>query len=292
MESIRVIDRASGKEIIESVPSERMLRFLYTKPLGRLSLNLLFKRKFFSALAGWYMNTGLSKSRIRSFLSEFDISLEEYEVPEKGFKTFNQFFYRKIKTGSRPIGKGLVSPADGRIFAFQDIQDHKKFFVKGKEFTVTSFLNNKKLAEQYIGGSMVIVRLAPVDYHRFHFPESGSISASSEIKGAYYSVSPLALRNSLDIFCQNKREYSVLESESYGSIIISEVGATIVGSIIQTYDPQTTIQKGEEKGYFAMGGSTLVLLFEAGKVRFDQDLIQNTNNGLETLVKMGEQIAS
>ncbi|HYQ56234.1 MAG TPA: phosphatidylserine decarboxylase, partial [Draconibacterium sp.] len=141
-------------------------------------------------------------------------------------------------------------------------------------------------------GEMAIVRLAPPDYHRFHFPASGTASKSIKINGHYFSVSPLALQKSLEIFCENKREYCTLSTEEYGDILIVDVGATMVGSIIQTYEANTQVKKGDEKGYFAFGGSTLVLLFEKGKITFDADLVENTKKGMETTVKVGENIAS
>jgi phosphatidylserine decarboxylase len=147
------------------------------------------------------------------------------------------------------------------------------------------------LAKKYKDGAMAIVRLAPADYHRFHFPASGKVSASKAINGHYFSVSPLALQRSLKIFCENYREYCILESPTFGDILISDVGATMVGSIIQTYKANSEIEKGDEKGYFAFGGSTLVLLFEKGKADFDADLTSNTKKGFETTIRMGEQIA-
>ena len=148
------------------------------------------------------------------------------------------------------------------------------------------------MATKYDGGAMAIIRLAPVDYHRYHFPVSGIASKNTKIKGAYYSVSPLALRQRMRIFCENKREYSIVDSHNYGQVLICDVGATLTGSIIQTYEANSTVQKGDEKGYFAFGGSTLIILFEQGKIQFDQDLIENTKGGCETTIKMGEQIAS
>lgn len=292
MKTINYINRASGEKKTELVPSERMLKWLYSSATGKVALHLLFKRKVISALGGWYMNTKLSAKRIPAFVDEHNINLAECQLSKiADFPTFNQFFYRKLKPETRPIGKNLVSPADGKILAFQSITDVPKFFVKGSEFSIESFLQNKNLAGKYEEGAMAIIRLAPADYHRFHFPATGKVSVSKPIKGHYYSVSPLALQNSLEIFCENYREYCIQETEEYGNILISDVGATMVGSIIQTYQVNSVVKKGAEKGYFAFGGSTLVLLFEKGKIQFDADLISNTKNGLETSIKMGENIA-
>ena len=163
--------------------------------------------------------------------------------------------------------------------------------MKGSEFSIQEFLGSSSYVEKYKKGAMLIVRLAPTDYHRFHFPISGTIGETKTIDGNYYSVSPIALKKNLEIFCQNKRTRSVLKTADYGDILMSEVGATMVGSILQTYRQYTMVEKGQEKGYFAFGGSTLVLLFEKNKIAFSPDLIQNTNKGFETHVKMGETIA-
>ena len=163
--------------------------------------------------------------------------------------------------------------------------------MKGTEFSLAKFLNDPSLAERFEGGAMMVVRLAPVDYHRYHFPVSGMVSENHKVKGAYYSVSPIALGGKLKIFLENKREYSLIESKEYGTVAYVDVGATLTGSIIQTHQPNSEVKKGDEKGYFAFGGSTIVLLFEANKITFDSDIVSNTNNGIETWVKMGETVA-
>ncbi len=291
MKKLKHIARASGAIIEEDVPGGAFMNWLYNRPLGKMSLWFLIKRKAFSVLGGWYMNTKASGKKVAPFINKYNVDIEEYEIPKSGFKTFNQFFYRKIKPQYRSIGDGVVSPSDGRLLVFQHMSDITKFFVKGSEFDLKTFLNDSKLSERYKNGSMAIIRLAPVDYHRFHFPVSGMASAINKIKGDYYSVSPIALGKKLDIFCQNKREIMTVQTIDAGRVVIVDVGATLTGSIIQTYQPNLKVVKGTEKGYFAFGGSTVVLLFESNQIQFDKDLIDNTNNGLETSIKMGEQIA-
>ena len=293
MASIRYIERKSGNLVKEFVPSEGMLRWLYNSSLGKATLHTLVKRKMLTMLGGWYMSSRLSKKKIDKFIAQYQIDLSNYKISDsKAYLNFNDFFFRKIQPERRPLSEGVVSPADGKLLAFQSVKDTPSFFVKGSEFTVKSFLKNDPLANKYADGSMVIVRLAPTDYHRFHFPASGLVSESKDIKGRYFSVSPMALKKSLEIFCQNYRAYSMLETKDYGDILISEVGATMVGSIIQTYQDNSQVEKGEEKGYFAFGGSTLVLFFEKGKVKLANDLLENTRKGYETAVFMGENIAN
>lgn len=290
--AIKYIDRATGDIIEELVPGEKLLKWFYNSSLGQLSLFLLVKRKFLSRLAGWFMNSVFSKKQILPFVEQHQIDMSLFEISDTAlFKHFNDFFYRKIKTDKRPIASGVVSPADGKILAFENINAVDQFFIKGSPFSLSSFLNDQALSEQYADGSMFIIRLAPADYHRYHFPASGVISASQKIKGMYYSVSPLALRKSLNIFCQNHREYSQLNTQNYGDILIVEVGATMVGSIKQSYTAGSQVEKGAEKGYFAFGGSTVVLLFKKDAIKINEDLLQNTQKGFETSILMGEAIA-
>ncbi len=293
MTSIKYIERISGEIVDELVPGEGILKWLYSSVLGKASLHLLIKRKIVSVVGGWFMNSRLSKPQIDKFIEKNQIDLSLYNISDSNaFKNFNEFFFRKIRIDKRPIADGVVSPADGKAVAFQSIKDIPCFFLKGSQFTVQSFLDNEELSEKYADGSMLIVRLAPADYHRFHFPASGVISESKEIKGRYYSVSPMALRESLEIFCQNLRVYSTLETDDYGDVLISEVGATMVGSIIQTYSNNSEVKSGDEKGYFAFGGSTVVLFFEKNKMKFSDDLIKNTKKGFETAIHMGESVGT
>jgi phosphatidylserine decarboxylase len=277
--------------IEEKTPSLKLLKCLYNTNIGRIGLWALFKRKFLSGLSGLYMNTRFSKSMIENFIADNQIDINEYKKTVPDFDCFNDFFYRKIHEDAREIQEGFVSPADGRVLAFEQIKKADNFFVKGSSFSLKSYLKDEELAKKYIDGAMLIVRLAPADYHRFHFPCDGSIGKTNNIKGYYYSVSPYALQHNTRIFLENKREFSILKSEKYGDVLYSEVGATMVGSIIQTYSPDSHIKKGQEKGYFAFGGSTLILFFEKGKIKFHKNLIENTQNSYETYVKMGEMIA-
>ena len=277
----------------EATPGSGFLSFLYGgNVLGKLSLWVLVKRKFFSVVFGKYMSSSYSKSKVQPFIEKYEMDMTPYVMPYGGFKSFNDFFYRKILPEYRPIGEGLVCPADGRVLAFQNIDDTQEFFIKGKKFNLHSFVQNDSLAHNFDGGSMLIVRLAPVDYHRYHFPCGGNVSNNRVISGKYYSVSPYALRKNLQIFLENQRSFCIQDSEQYGEVLYCDVGATLTGSIINTFQPGEFYKKGDEKGHFAFGGSTVVLLLEKGKVVWSEDLIRNTKDGIETNVKMGETIGS
>ena len=292
-EAIRYIERKTGEYKIEKVPGESFLKFLYYNPFGKLALEALVKRKFLSVWYGKKMDTPESKKKILPFVKALEIPMEEAEKSWEDFTSFNDFFYRKLKKGARTWDmreEVLVSPADGKILAYENIDSFSSFLVKGQEFSLEELFASKEMAEKYAGGSFVIVRLAPVDYHRFHFPIDAWVGTSHKIDGYYDSVSTHAIRRNIRIFLENQREYTILESKLFGDIAYFEVGATMVGGIHQTYLENTMINKGEEKGYFDFGGSTCLLLFEKGKVQLDEDLLENTKKGLETKVYVGEKI--
>lgn len=291
-ESIKFIERSTGNIITENPPGEDLLKFLYHHPLGKLSLETVVKRKIISSIYGRMMDRKSSKNKIAGFVKDYNINMSESIKGVGDFSSFNDFFYRKLKPEARPIGEGLVSPGDGKLLAFERLNDLQTFFVKGEEFTIAKYLQNKELSQKFESSSILILRLAPNDYHRFHFPYAGTPKSPVQIKGAYYSVSPYAVTgNFARVFCENKRSYTILQTKDKGIVIISPVGATMVGSIIHTYDPEKSLNKGAEMGYFAFGGSTIVIFLEKNQFKIDLDLLENTNNGFETSVKMGEKIA-
>ena len=289
LDPIQYYERKTGQLMTENVAGEKWLVWLYNNPVGEVTLWTLAKRKMLSSVYGKMMDRTSSAKKIHPFINDFDIDMSG--VQEQEFKNFNDFFTRRLKANARQIDTCLntvVSPADGKILAYTDI-GNSDFIIKGFRFDVSSFLDNPVLAQKYSDGTLIVIRLAPVDYHRFHFPVSGILTSDKKIEGDYYSVNPFALRKKAEIFCLNKREYTILANPLFGDVIMAEVGATMVGSIVQTYKGNSVI-KGKEKGYFEFGGSTVVLLFERNKICIDRDLLINTANGYETAVKMGERI--
>ena len=286
---IQFYERESGQLKTEKVAGEKWLVWLYYNPIGEATLWALAKRKLVSAMYGSMMDRPSSTERILPFIEDFSIDMSV--AREQKFDNFNDFFTRKLKADARPIDTNsntVVSPADGKILAYADISN-TDFFIKGYRFDVSTFLDNPDLAQKYHDGALLIIRLAPMDYHRFHFPVSGKVSPNTQIDGDYYSVNPFALRKKAEIFCLNKREYTIVSNPVFGDVVVAEVGATMVGSIAQTFKG-TAVNKGEEKGYFKFGGSTVVLLFTKSKIHIDKDLLLNTAKGYETTVKMGERI--
>lgn len=291
---IHYIDRKSGEKRGEIVAGDKYLKWLYESKTGFSLLLPLVKRKLFSDLYGKLQDTGFSRKKIKNFISDLQIDMSEAKNEDiAGFQTFNDFFTRELKPGARPIdleSDTLISPADGKVLAWQTIDSDRLIQVKGSTYSMPDLLQNKALALEYDQGTCIVVRLCPSDYHRFHFPDTGVPSDFLRIKGHYYSVNPLALRKVPRLYCENKRELTIFSSDNFGVIVMIEVGATCVGSIFQTYTPGQYVEKGSEKGYFKFGGSTTMILLKKDTVQIDQDILTNTAEGLETKVFMGERI--
>ncbi len=290
-QSIRYVDRATAQIKTEQVEAGGWLYWLYNNPVGELSLNAIIKRKFASEWYGKRMDKPGSVSKIVPFVKKYHINLNDFQ--KKDYKSFNDFFIRELKPGERKVDTNknvIVSPGDGKILAYVNVAN-QYFIVKGYRMNLNNFLRNDSLASVYAAGSLILLRLSPADYHRFHFPVSGILMPVVKIDGDYYSVNPIALRQDIRIFCENKREYQIISSKKFGPVLMSEIGATFVGSIIQTHHGDTAV-KGGEAGYFKFGGSSIILLFQKGKIQIDADLLRNTRNHLETQVRMGEHIGT
>lgn len=300
MEPIVYIDRATGKQCVEKVYGARALNLLYgksflSKILGAPLVYALCRYPFFSSFYGYLQKLPWSKKKIKPFISFFEIDPTEFLEPVSSFHSFNDFFIRKLKPEARPIDPRsdvAVIPADARYFFHQDIHVSDGFIVKGHKFDLVTLLGNKQLAIRYERGAMAMARLCPTDYHRYHFPCDNNPSETRFINGWLYSVNPIALRQDIHIFTQNKRTICELDTTLFGKVLFIEVGATNVGSIHQTYVPNQSAAKGSEKGYFSFGASSLIILFEPDRIRFDQELIEATKQGKEILCKMGESMGT
>lgn len=291
VEPIRFFNPSSGQLETEQVYGEGYLRWAYENPLGRLTTAAVLQKACFSQWYGWRMDRPSSVSRILPFIERYGVDASEFADAVESYQSFNDFFYRRLKPQARPVDpdpKSVVYPADGRHLAIANIDEATVFYVKGQRFQLADFIADAALAKRFCGGSMLISRLCPVDYHRFHFPLAGRAERAQPINGALRSVSPIALRQHLNILWQNKRQRTLLTTDAGDEILIVEIGATCVGRIHQTYTPNTPLPKGAEKGYFAFGGSCVVCLFPAGKVTFAPHLLQYSAEGIESYGKIGE----
>lgn len=213
-----------------------------------------------------------------------------FAEPPESFRSFNDFFTRKLKPASRPISNAkAVIPADGRYLFYQDIGKADGFVVKGQKFSLAKLLGSEELAQTYKDGSMLIARLCPCDYHRFHFPIDCKASPARLINGVLFSVNPWALAHNVTYLTENKRMITELESDQFGKVMYIEIGATNVGSIVQTYDANVLQKKGDEKGYFEFGASCVIVLFEKGKIEFNADLLSGPEHQ-EVLCLMGQSL--
>ncbi|MGC6566190.1 MAG: phosphatidylserine decarboxylase [Akkermansiaceae bacterium] len=288
MEPIQYLNRESGQIETEQVYGEGFLRWAYGNPLGKLALHSFVKRPFFSKWYGNRMDHPKTTEKIAPFLKEYGLDPADFEKSPDQFTSFNDFFYRKLNPETRPLAESpIVHTADGRHLAFNKASEISAVFVKGHKFDVAGLLASPELAEKYQDGPLLLSRLCPVDYHRFHFPCDGTPGETRLINGPLFSVSPLALRQKISYLWENKRTFTELVTGNFGTVICMEIGATCVGSIHQTYQAGQAVKKGDEKGYFAFGGSSTLLMFEPGTMTFASDLTDSSAKVMELYAKMG-----
>jgi phosphatidylserine decarboxylase len=280
------------KLVEEKVEFLRGAKFLYENFLGKF-LRCFLRNRLVARLCGTYQNSAFSKRKILPFIKKHNIDITEFEKDVSSFKSFNDFFVRKLKPGARLIASGsniLVSSADSKLFVIPDISKDVHFFVKNEKFNLRTFLKDRDLAHQYHNGTLMLFRLAPYDYHRFHFPTDCVATKLKIIHGAYESVNPIAYRAGVQPLLKNERHLVVLKTEEFGEVIMVLVGAMFVGKIVHTYTPEKRYDKGEEMGYFAFGGSTIAMLFKNGEIEPKEMFLQHSAQGYETEIKMGQAI--
>lgn len=271
---------------IEKENPNKGLSFLYNTKFGRLLLKPLVVNSFISNLTAWFLKSKLSTFMIKKFVINNKIDMSEYE--DVKYKSFNDFFIRNIKSGKRTFVKNkniLCSPCDSYLTHYKINDD--VFIIKGNNYTLNSLLNDKLLANKYKDGDMLVFRLAPNNYHHYYYPFSGKLVKKYKIKGKFHSVNPIVYDN-FKVFIENTREISILDTDSYGTVIYIEVGALLVGKIKNR--DITDFKTGDEKGYFEYGGSTVILLFEKDKLIIDDNIINTSIKNYELFVKLGEKI--
>jgi phosphatidylserine decarboxylase len=294
VEPIRYFNRHTGRLETEKVYGEGFLTWTYNHPLGSIALNAFVKRPVFSLWYGWRMSQPKSAARVAPFIEHFHLDPSEFAESPESFRSFNEFFYRKLKPEARPVDSdetSVVFPADGRHLGFQRASEIDGVFVKGQKFDLPALLGDEQLAARYADGALILSRLCPVDYHRFHFPAAGTPGETRLINGHLFSVSPIALRKHLSFLWTNKRTITQLQTEKFGTVLLLEIGATCVGTIAQTFTPCQAVKKGGEKGYFAFGGSSTITIFEPGAVKLEADLVEYSSRQTELYAKVGTRMA-
>ncbi len=295
-DKVLYFDRYRKTMVEEAVYGEGWLRFVYGNPLGRVARFAAVKRAWFSLLFGAWMNSKASAGWIADFVVHYAIDLSEFEPPAAGeWASFNEFFSRRVKPGARPIDAdplATILPADGRHLAYPDGADLSGLVVKGRPFTLAELLGGRDAAAPFEGGALLVSRLCPTDYHRFHFPLAGIPGEARKIKGPLDSVSPVALAAGARSLAENKRAVTILQTEIFGRVALVEVGAACVGRIVQGFVPGRPVAKGDPKGLFLFGGSTVITVFEPGRLVFAEDLAANSAKGIETYARMGDRLGT
>ena len=299
-----VFERSTGMLLHENIPSyiKIALKSMYRTGFGQKLTETSKIRSMLvqqSRAEGVKMNHPDSRAKIAPFIELHGLDMSEIKLSLEQFPHFNAFFYRELKEGSRPIAapadsRVAVSCADSRMTVFPDILDATVVWIKGSEFTVEKLLGPRKdLASEFLGATLVIARLAPQDYHRFHFPVSGTVKSITEIEGTLYTVNPIAVRQPVNVYTENIRHIMELETKEFGKVVMIPVGATLVGSVNvlpQYKKAGAAFEKGADAGYFAFGGSTVLTLFRQGTIDLDDDLVESSKKPVEVLVRVGMQI--
>lgn len=271
----------------ENGMQDRLLEWMYTHRMGQAMLRLLICPSV-SRIGGKLLESGISRFMIEPFIKSHSINMKEYE--EEEYRSYNDFFKRKLKPDARSISmnpEDFISPCDSRLSVYR-ISGQEQFQVKHAEYTLKSLLRDKKLASKYAGGYIWIFRLCVEDYHHYIYVDNGRELLRRRISGAFHTVNPAA-GDRVPIYKENTREYSIVKTENFGEVIQMEVGAMLVGRI-ENRRKQECVKRGQEKGNFAFGGSTVILVTREGRVRPDEDILGNSGKGIETKVKLGERV--
>lgn len=266
-----------------------IIRFLYEKPLGQQLLKLLI-RPGVSKAAGWALSRRVSCLLVGPFIRKNGLDMSDY--PDRRYRSFNDFFTRSILPGRRCVDENpehFIAPCDSKLTAISITPD-ARFSIKGVEYTLERLLRDRVLAECYQGGTLLLFRLSVDDYHRYCYIADGRKSDNVQIPGVFHTVSPHAAEKR-PIYRENTREYSLLKTECFGTVLMMEVGALLVGRICNHHQA-AEVRRGQEKGLFEFGGSTVVLLLERDRLWPDEDILKNSAVGEETIVKMGEKIGT
>ena len=277
-----------GTKIDGTTGQDHLLEVIYGHALTRMLLRP-FLSPAVSDICGKFLSTRLSRRIIPSFVKKNHIDLGIYEKQE--FDSYNAFFTRKIKAEQRPINDQknvLISPSDGKVTAYP-ITQKGRFWIKHTQYTAAQLLKDERLAERYMGGWIYVIRLTVDDYHRYCYVADGRKSRQRKIRGVLHTVNPVA-NDYYPIYKMNSREYCLLKTKEFGTILLMEVGALMVGKINNHEEDSAQVKRGDEKGMFEFGGSTIVVMTEPGMTEPDKDIIQNTKVQAETLIKMGEPI--
>jgi len=293
---IQVFDRQRGIVAEEKVLGGGWIDRGYGTRIGSVLMGAPWFQRGMSRMIGAFQASAISRGRIDDFVRDFGVEIEDYEVPAAGFRSFSEFFVRSLKPGRRPFpadARRLGSPAEGRLTVFPLRNGRAQLIVKGQKLDVRDLAPGMEEIRQAMPheGHVFVFRLCPIDYHRFHFCADGDIVRLGHQSGELHSVNPAAHRVLPDIFLRNERQLCLYRSPTFGPLLQCEVGAFAVGKIVQTFHGHQ-VGRGQEKGYFDFGGSSVLLVTDARHLKPDEDLLRRTEEGIESLVRVGEALAS
>lgn len=285
---VLICDR-EGNPVTDSCATQgKLVGLLYGTVPGRAALKVLTKPAV-SQIAGYVLEHPLSTVAIPPFVLKKHIKMNDYA--QEKFRSFNAFFTRPVKPAARPIEKTpevLISPCDAKLTVVP-ITPEMYFTVKGAEYSLAAFLGCKRLAEKYYGGQVLVFRLTPDDYHRYCYPDACEIGSTRRIAGVLHTVNPVAAEHDVKVYHRNTRTITMLHTENFGAMLMVEVGAMLVGKIVN-HPHGSKVARGIEKGYFKFGGSTIVLVLEKDAAEIDAQILSNSSKGAETIVRYGSGI--
>lgn len=285
-----MIKDRSGNILSADNGQETTLSFLYGNAFGRLITKLLCRR-FVSNIGKAYMNSRFSKRRIAKLIKAHNINMDDYE--NRNFSSFNDFFTRKLAEGRRTVDfapTSVVAPADSKLTVY-DIGEDSVYRIKGCDYSIVKLLGgDHALAREFMGGKCFIYRLTVDNYHRYCYPDGGVEESFRFIPGILHTVNPIATAR-YDVYGKNCRELTVLNTDNFGKVAFIEVGAMMVGKINNTHT-QNRFNRGDEKGFFSFGGSTIIVLYKKDTVLLDADIAENSRDEIETTVLFGEKVGT
>lgn len=284
---VKVYDRKSSVIYKEEQFKAKQSDFLYNTVAGRVLLKLFIASKTFSRLNALSNSGRKSIKKIKPFIEKYNIDMTDFE--QKEYSSFNDFFARKFLPDKRPVAadkNALIAVADSKLSVYK-IDDKLEIKIKNSVYTLEELTRDSKISGDYAAGTCLVFRLTVDDYHRYCFFDSGKLVSTKTINGCLHTVGPVSAER-YKVYSENYRCVSFLKTEHFDETVTIEVGALLVGKIIS--HPMTDFKKGDEKGYFLMGGSTIVILLKRGTVKIDGDILVHSEQGIETKVKMGEKI--
>ena len=284
---MKVYDRATCGYIEAPQYGQGALEYLYGKPFGRLLLKIVITPAT-SRFYGWLKRRPSTVRDILPFIDEYHINISDFE--ERKYTSFSDFFTRKIKPGARTVdfeNKAFISPADSKLLVYR-ITDDVMLNIKGSDYTVEELVGPGYDTSSFANGYALVFRLSMDDYHRYCFTDWGKVISKKFIKGKLHTVSSISSK--YKIYKENSRVINYLDTDNFGEIFQIEVGALLVGKMVN-YNVQQ-FSKGDEKGYFEPGGSTVIILVKDNAVKLDDDILEQSKNGIETKVLYGERIGA